>query len=96
MNPNVRALSSQSMKAPTVPDPSLPAVPRRLRLVEPHPLAGEVLDFHVGNPYAASIHGRYVIVSVGDYVGWRAIISFEFILTNPHLWVKVEEPFQHH
>ncbi len=76
-----------------MPDSSLPAVPRRLRLVKPHPFAGEVLDFHVGKPYVASIHGRHVIVNVGDYVGARVMISFDFILTNPHLWEKVWEPF---
>lgn len=81
------------MSTPTVPDSSLPAVPRRLRLVAPHPLAGEVLDFHVGKTYLAIVHGRRVVVNVGDYVGWRGMVSFDFILTNPHLWVRVEEPF---
>lgn len=92
MNP-LRHLSSLTMRSPTVRDRSLPATPRRIRMKEPHPAAGEILDFYVGRSFFAMVRGRRIEVNSGTYVGWCAIISHEFILMHPEMWDKVEEPF---
>lgn len=92
MKPLAR-FSSLTMKAPTVRDNSLPATPRRIRLKAPHLLHGEVLDFYVGRTFFARVGSERIEVRPGTYVGGRAIISHEFVMTHLDMWEKVEEPF---
>jgi hypothetical protein len=73
---------------PTVKDGSLPATPRRIRLRD-----GEILDHWMGAPFPAMLGGERIMIQKGFYVGQRTVLSHRYVMTHPHRWDRVDEPF---
>lgn len=70
----------------TLRDNSLPATPRRIRLIS----SGEILDFYSGAPYQAA---GGITVQTGSYVGSYLIASHAWVMSHLTLWEPIAEPF---